>query len=364
MSSHFRRWRGIAVSVALVGALTTAMTGTASGATPFSKPVVALPTTCHNAMVTWTAGVARGFAQCARSTHVYYVQGTGARAFVRRNLGPLGGQMLDVTDDGIATYLLYAGNRGIGLVIRYRTGTVTDRILEALPTGDGNQGAIAAIGGKWWAVWTHPGSRGAWQAHTMGTVTGAQRILAQAPGVLNYPDLTVVSSTGVGLVYSQGHTHGCDTVEWARSTSANGWTRSSNLHTCGLHPTVSHASGEWRIAWLNGPNAMLAERQSGGWVKRRLSSSDTGSPGGTISLAVLGSTVAVAWTTKDAEGRSRGVVDVRRSGHWTRSVLTSHIRGDVVHESAATVGLSRGGHTQLLLTDNDGPDRYYVVRRG
>jgi hypothetical protein len=366
MSGHARLVRR-AVTIAVV--LTIALGSAAAGATHPGKPVKVVPTGCRFSSVVWTGGVARGFTQCGGLRHLHYVTGKGNTAFLRRVVHKQVWQMLDVADDGTATYLLYIGGRGhtqARLLIRSHTGKVKDQLLGPVYEHVGNYGSVVATKGKWWAVWTEPGRQsGLWQAHTMGSNTVAHLILTKTPGQIFSPDLTVLSSTTVGMVWSQGRYPGCDTIDWGRSSGAVSWTRSSNLRACGMHPAVSHGGGIWRIAWLNGGDVMFADHASGHWVKRLLSTGDTQSAGDSVSLAVIRSTVAVGWTTKDANGQSRGVLDVRRAGHWTNTLIDTDIRADVIHESVAAVGLSgsQGGHSQILLSDNDTPDRYYVVRR-
>jgi hypothetical protein len=360
----------VITAVVATGVVATGFTGaTAAAGTSFSKPVRVTPAGCHDSQVVWTAGIARGFVRCGAG--MFYVQGDGTKTFLRRTATTRRvREIFDVADDGGATYVLYVGGGEVRLLTRTRGGLVKDQVLNPLDSGGGDRwGSLVASKGKWWAVWTQPGG-GLWQAHTMGAITAARFTLTHTRGGVYYPDLTVLSSTTVGMVWVTGHTNGCSTIEWGQSSGANTWTRSSSLHACGTQPVVSHAGGVWRVAWLQqfsatAYNVTYADHASGRWVKHpftpRQSSLDP-SPQ-TLSLAVSGSTVALAYTTEEPGGASRAIVDIRRGGRWTSTLLVAASHKGAVETRTGAVGLSgpKGARAQLLLTDVD--DHFDVVRR-
>ena len=339
------------------------------------------PTACPDVRVVWSGGIARGFALCFNDIDtdpLAYVQGTGTKRFLKKTATTRTvNKMLDVADDGTATYLLYvSGGKApqVRLLSRSRSGTVKDQLLRS-STAD--QGSVVAAKGKWWAAWTAPDPgklETLWQAHTMGTKTAAHQTLANDPGPIYDPALSLLTSSTVAMVWSSGYPAECPTLEWGKSSGAKKWTRSSSLKSCGRAARILVTGKTWRVVWLQRrsdakQHVVFAQRTgSAAWSKHSFTHVNSGTHIWTpaLSLAASGTSAAVGWTANDSHGISHAVAGIRRAGHWTETLLSAGSRAGVpILSVAGAIGLSgtNGVHAQLLLTEDDSAGNAFVRRQ-
>jgi hypothetical protein len=286
-------------------------------------------------------------------------------------------KLLDVADDGTATYLLYVSGGAspqVRMLSRSRVGAVKDQLLRSSPA---DQGSVVAAKGKWWAAWTAPDPsklETLWQAHTMGTRTAAHQTLANDPGPVYDPSLSLVSASTVAMVWSSGYPAECPRLEWGKSNGARKWTRSSSLKSCGRGARVLVTGHTWRVVWLQRrsdgkTHVVFAQRTgAGAWSRHSFTHVSSGSHIWTpaLSLTGLGTSVAAGWAVADSHGVSHAVVATRRAGHWAETLLSAGSRSGVpILSVAGAVGLSatNGAHTQVLLTEDDSAGTAFVRRQ-
>ena len=200
-------------------------------------------------LTTDSQGMSRGFALCGQTGQTgftAFVYGTGASFTVAKVRG-VGGTPVAVTDDGTATYAIfaiadtptYAG--AMNLVKRTRAGVVTTVRLGAGSTTDA---AVAAHNGRWWATWALANGNCActriFTAKTMGRTWTTRRLPFQGNGVaLAYRSPTSVVFAYIAplrkLVVTTGTDSGFSTrFAWGDSVAPGGYTSVSVLFSGGV----------------------------------------------------------------------------------------------------------------------------------
>jgi hypothetical protein len=196
----------------------------------------------------------------------------------------LGAAPVAVADDGTATYLLYRtvaevpppvySQWTMRLMIRDRAGVVHDQLVDDGVGGiyAGNDGAMVASGGRWWAVWTVVPGGGApvlYQARTMGTVQGSHDT-----GVVGRGPSLVLRGSTLTMAYERTCNLPSTAVAMVRaSVTAGTWTAPQVVPgTCGAHsPALQLDGAVLRLAYYADPlsdsyRMVVKERIAGTWT--------------------------------------------------------------------------------------------------
>ena len=361
---------------------------------PFGPPAAITPPGCFQTRVTFDRfGYARGYAQCMVDTvfGLYAVQGSGA--VWRRTRVTVGyWDVLDVADDGINTYALVRGSTTdvalqpvegpttwataaspgglenvedqLSVVIRSRAGRVTTRVLQLRQGSvEPSHGSVIGYGGRWWAVWAIPDAACAceeiWTARTMLAPYRAHRTGLHG----RTPDLANRGNSAV-LTWSEGPTVG--------GHIAYGFPRGGDFTVIktgyeGFQPVISYAGGVYRIAYNSSVSGqgrpVLVTRSAGGWRSFDLTTVTGRGLGPTgvdpIFLAVTGTTVTLAWTTRRADGPWAAMVARRVGGVWSARRVPDGLTGSA---GSLATDLSHVRGRAYLVLDHVGTSRRAVLR--
>lgn len=226
-------------------------------------------------------GLLRGFVSC--SNRLTYVTG-GPAGWTLAPTSVIGAVPVAVADDGGATYLLYRvvaefpppvySEWTIRLLKRDRAGVVHDQLVDDGVGGiyAGNDGAMVAAGGRWWAVWTVvPGGNAPvlYQARTMGTVQGSHDT-----GVVGRSPSMVLRGGTVTMAYERTCNLPSTAVAMVKASVTDGtWTAPQVVPgTCGAHSPALQLDGSvLRLAYYADPlsdsyRMVVKERTAGTWT--------------------------------------------------------------------------------------------------
>lgn len=177
-----------------------------SSASSFGPSELASPPSCPLVHAASSGdGSLHGFARCPAGDLVQYtgrdvddvllyVERVGSEW--RHETSPYHGLVLDVADDGTATYVLSHTGRGLVLGVRDRRGTYAESAV--LDNEGAVQASIVARAGRWWAVWTASGPL--YQAGSLFRHQARQRITVARTTTLQ-PDLALSPSGRVYLTW-------------------------------------------------------------------------------------------------------------------------------------------------------------------
>lgn len=254
---------------------------------------------------------------------------------------PYSGVVLAVAADSTATWLLYRASDGTRLGGRTHGGSW--KTSKRLSTKRAGSGDLAAVGGRWWAVWSETiGSRASlYDARTIGRNHGRAR-LTWTTDTDTAPAISLRPAGGAFLAF-------------ARRRAANGrreivygrWNADKSFATTLLtsngdnhEPDVlTMSENTVQIAWRHSTRITTALKRSGG-----LSGAATFSTGKRPRLAASSGHLFVAWTTY---GSPTHVRLAERSGNvWVSRDITPGVKAS--RRAAAVV--ARSGNARVIST--------------
>jgi hypothetical protein len=312
-----------------------------------------------NGDATQGSGAIRGFANfigpgCAVDD-VWYVASAGAAG--KKELSPYRGQVLASSQNGVATYVLFANGSGIFLGKRLIGNGAYGAAQQLSPTTPGAvapQGdVIAGDNDTWWAVWTEqvgPGGEFAqtelFQAKTVGGNLGRTQV-TDNPDNDSQPALAFKPGGGGALAFIRDNGFGNEpthsNLPLAQASGGTGVWGGQQLTAVGINTnpsidTTPGPGGHIYLAWLRGGQVFEADNLSGAFqhkafVSNARSTSISRSTGQThVAWAQIGDGTVMAERIGD--------------GDWTKaSVQASPSRLDPIVVSA-------GGRATVLMASS------------
>jgi hypothetical protein len=254
-------------------------------------------------------------------------------------LSPYNGTVLAVAVDSTATWLLYRATDGTRLGGRTHAGAwKASNRLSSVRAGSGD---LAAINGRWWAVWSEQTSstRGSlWNARTIGGTSARTRVTT-FPALDTAPALSV-RSTGVAFLAfaRRAASSGVrEIVVFRKATPSASWSTFHQTSNGDNHEpdVLARSDSSVRLAWRHATRIVTAYK-SGSITSRTLTTAGT-----RPRLATSGGRVFVAWTRA---GTPAHVMLAEGSGDvWVERDI---VPGASVSRNAAAV-VARGGNATV-----------------
>lgn len=330
--------RLVVVVVVALMAVHLSATPAAAAVGPFGPPqtVVGGCSADSADSVTRSTGAVTGFAACRSSA------GLLIRFF---SLNPDGsvnpsettgftGQVLGVTDDATATYILYFTGTQIRIGKRTNAGAFSSRGLYnwsgvSRPTGD-----VIAQNGQWFGVWSvqvGPTEFAPMELFSAGTVVPVQRVTTTGGNVDDHSPTLSYAGTVPVLI-------------WARTTSpampgpsdlmvakhfGGGWQAErvfASLGTDNLSPDMTIRAGRTFVTWTRDGATMVASNPTGSFTSHRFLTAGFGPKVAASTTSGMVDHVFVSWTSTAtgtervffAESTTTGTVQ----GTWSGTYIT------------------------------------------
>ncbi|HZG95591.1 MAG TPA: hypothetical protein VEZ46_12875 [Mycobacteriales bacterium] len=292
-----------------------------------------------------SAGVSRSFVTwyggTCPSARIRYATQSGTRGAAVAS--PYYGAVLGVADDGTTTWLLYRASDGTRVGGRTRAGAWKTSVR--VTTHRSGSGDIAAVGGRWWAVWSEASGSLAsiYNARTIGGTTGRTRITTLR-ATDTHPALAVTPRGVAFLAFARrfASTGRREIAVFRKATPSTPWSLKYQTADGDNHEPDVLAASDTSVtaAWRHGTRIHMTTNRTGSFVRRAFAT-----PGSRPRVAASAGRYVFAWTK--AGSPSEIVLAERSSNVTVERTITSRA---TTARRAAAVGSRNGNAAVTVLT--------------